>query len=216
MRLLDLGLIDYNKAWDLQKETFESVKTRVLPQTVILCQHYPVITLGRAADRNNVLVDGRRLEAKEIRVYEIERGGDVTYHGPGQLTVYPILDLRNFKRDIHLFLRYLEEMVMELLRDLGINGVRYPGLTGVWIGKRKVASIGISIRNWISSHGLSINVKQADLDNFRLIRPCGMDVEMTSIETELNRDVAIADIKEIIIRKFRAPILVEQDNVSYS
>lgn len=203
IEVFDLGLIDYRTAWDFQKEAFKVVKYENFANTLILCQHFPVITLGRTTDRKNILVDESELSLKKIKVYQIERGGDVTYHGTGQLTVYAIFNLNYLKKDIHFFLRYLEEVTIELLYDLGVKGTRYPGLTGVWVDKQKVASIGIAIRNWITFHGLSINIKKFDLDNFRLIRPCGMDIEMTSLETVLGRDIEIDNLKESLIRKFK-------------
>lgn len=203
IEVFDLGLINYKKAWDFQKEVFKAIRNQNLSQALILCRHLPVITLGRTADRKNILVNGPELSLKEIQIYEIERGGDVTYHGPGQLTVYPIFNLNYFKKDIRLFLRYLEETVIGLLYDLGVKGTRYEGPAGVWVNKQKIASIGIAIRNWITFHGLSLNIKQADLDNFRLIRPCGMDIKMTSLETILGRDIEIDAVKQNLIRKFK-------------
>lgn len=208
--IFDLGLVDFKKAWDFQKQIFLKVKNRDLSSALILCQHNPVITLGRSGKRNNILISEAELKnkGKGIEVYDIERGGDVTYHGPGQLTAYPIFDLRYFNRDIHKFLRYLENAVISLLSDLNINAIKYPGLTGVWVGKQKIASIGIAIKNWITFHGLSINIKKNDLDNFRLIRPCGMDVQMTSLENILCTDIEIEDIKESVIQKFRTKFTV--------
>lgn len=204
--IFDLGLIDFRKAWDFQKEIFLKVRDGYIPSALILCQHNPVITLGRSRKRDNILISEAELKNKGIEVYDIERGGDVTYHGPGQLTVYPIFDLHYFNRDIHKFLRYLEDMVINLLTDFGINAIRYPGLTGVWVGKEKIASIGIAIKNWITFHGLSINIKKNDLDNFRLIRPCGLDTEMISLECLLGREVEVDSIKDKIISKFKGGI----------
>jgi len=202
-KVLDLGLIEFKAAWQIQKEVFKDIKNSRLKSALILCQHYPVITLGRQADKKNILLSENELEAKGIEIYEIERGGDVTYHGPGQITAYPIFNLNYLKKDIHLFLRQLEKVVIDLLSDFGIMGLRYPGLTGVWIGKQKLASIGIAIKNWITFHGLSINIKQGDLDNFRFIRPCGMDIEMTALEKILNANTDINDLKKLLIHKFR-------------
>ncbi len=201
--VFDLGLINYKKAWAFQKEAFKAVRNRNLLHALILCRHYPVITLGRVADRKNILVDESALGLKGIELYEIERGGDVTYHGPGQLTAYPVFNLRFSKKDIHLFLRYLEEVIIELLYDFGIKGTRLQGLTGVWVDNQKIASIGIAIRNWITFHGLSINIKKFDLDNFRLIRPCGMKIEMTSLETVSGKNIEFNAVKENLIRKFK-------------
>lgn len=202
-RVFNLGLIDYKKAWQFQKDLFMSVKTGLFRQALILCRHYPVITLGRLADKRNILIPEYELKKRKIQVYNLERGGDVTYHGPGQLMIYPIFNLNYLQKDIHLFLRQLEEIVISLLSDFEIKARRYPGLTGVWIDRQKIASIGIAIRRWITFHGLSINIKKTDLDNFRLIRPCGMQIEMTSIETILGSNIEFDNIKEKVIRIIR-------------
>lgn len=206
-RIFNLGLVDFKKAWQFQKEIFREIKNNYFNGALILCQHYPVITVGRQGRQENIKVPLPELKNRGILMYEIERGGDVTYHGPGQLIAYPVFNLNYFKKDIHLFLRQLEELVIDLLSDFGINGLRYKGLTGVWIDKQKIASIGIAIRNWITFHGLSINVKKDDLDNFRLIKPCGMDIEMTSLETVSGKDIEIGHLKEVFIHKFQDTFL---------
>ncbi len=203
IEIFDLGLVDFKKAWDFQKEIFKAVKCQNLTSALVLCQHYPVITLGRSRDRKNILIDERELNLRGIQIYEIERGGDVTYHGPGQLTVYPIFNLSYLKKDIHWYLRLLEDIIIACLSDFGIKGERYAGLTGVWVDRQKIASIGIAIKNWITFHGLSVNIKKNDLDIFRLIRPCGMNIEMSSLETVLERNIEIDNIKESLIHKFR-------------
>ncbi len=206
-RIFNFGLVDFKKAWQFQKEIFREIKNNYFNGALILCQHYPVITVGRQGRQENIKVPLPELKNRGILMYEIERGGDVTYHGPGQLIAYPVFNLNYFKKDIHLFLRQLEELVIDLLSDFGINGLRYKGLTGVWIDKQKIASIGIAIRNWITFHGLSINVKKDDLDNFRLIKPCGMDIEMTSLETVSGKDIEIGHLKEVFIHKFQDTFL---------
>lgn len=202
-KTLDLGLVDFQEAGIIQKKKFLDVKSGLIKSVLILCRHRPVITLGRQADEKNILIPRQELKNKGIQVYKIERGGNVTYHGPGQITIYPIFNLSYFKKDIHLFLRCLENVVISLLLDFGIKGDRYPVLTGVWVNKEKVASIGIAIRNWITFHGLSINIKRNDLYNFQLIRPCGMDITITALEKVLERDVEIDTVKEKVIHKFR-------------
>lgn len=201
-KVFDLGLVEYKKAWDFQKEIFSAVKNNRLTRALILCQHYPVITIGRTADRKNILFSEQELSAKGIRTYEIERGGDVTYHGPGQLVVYPIFNLSYFKRDIHLFLRKLEEIAIQILSVFGISGARKTGLSGVWVGESKIASIGIAIKNWITYHGLALNIKSDDLINFSLIRPCGRDIIMTSLESLLKRKIGIERIKEMMVGRW--------------
>jgi lipoate-protein ligase B len=213
IEIIDLGLVEFKKAWDLQKEIFLRVKSQDMPSALVLCRHYPVITLGRIAKKNNILVSQEELEKMNIQTYEIDRGGDITYHGPGQITAYPIFNLCLIKKDIHFFLRFLEEIVLSLLDDLGVKGKRYPGLTGIWVGRQKIASIGIAIKNWISFHGLSINIKKNDLDNFRLVRPCGMDIKMTSLESVLSREINIDTIKLALIHKFKDMLSVKGEAV---
>jgi len=203
IKSFDLGLIDFNKAWGFQKKIFDEVNTGGLKSAFIFCRHYPVITLGRQANKKNILVTEEELENKGIEVQKIERGGDVTYHGPGQLMFYPVLNLHYFKKDIHWFLRKLEDVTLQLLAEFGISGRRIPGATGAWVENKKIASIGITVRKWITFHGLAINIKKDDLDNFSLIRPCGMDIMMTSLESALRREVEIAQIKEILTRRLQ-------------
>jgi lipoate-protein ligase B len=203
-RVFDLGRIDFDKAWHFQKAMLMQVREGILPSALIVCQHNPVITLGRQSDKSNIHVSRQMLEAKGIQVFEVERGGDVTYHGPGQIMAYPIFNLALWEKDIHLFLRQLEQLAIELLSEFGLNAESYFHLTGAWVGRKKIASIGIAIVNWINYHGLSINVKADDLYGFRLIRPCGLDVEMTCLESELNRFVDINQVKSELILKFKS------------
>ncbi len=207
-KLFDLGVVDYKEAWELQKRVFSQIKNNCFNSALILCQHYPVITLGRQAKERNIKVAPIQLKKLGIGMYKIERGGDITYHGPGQLTAYPVLNLGNFKKDIHFFLRQLEEVAIKFLSAFGVKGLRHKGLTGVWIGQQKIASVGIAIRNWITFHGISINIKKGDLNNFNLIRPCGMDIEMTSLETVSGEDIEIGYAKEIFIDKFKKEFLI--------
>jgi len=199
LKIIDLGLIDYKEAWAKQKELFSEVKSGLTQHALLVCQHHPVITYGRNTDRKNILVPDEALNNLGISTYSVERGGDVTYHGPGQLTIYPIFNLDYLKKDIHWFLRYLEELIMQGLDDFGIKGERREGLTGVWVNGRKIASIGIAIRSWITFHGLSINVKRADLANFSLIRPCAMDIIVTSMESENKSAINIEGVKKRFI-----------------
>ncbi len=196
LKIIDLGLINFSDAWVKQKALFQEVKTGSLDKALLICRHYPVITLGRGAKKTNILASEEELKKKGVAVYEVERGGDVTYHGPGQLTVYPVFNLNYLKKDIHWFLRYLEGIIIATLSDFGIPGERQQGLTGVWVRKKKIASIGIAIRNWITFHGLSINIKQEDLANFSLIRPCGMDIIVTSMESENKAIINIEQVKK--------------------
>lgn len=202
-KVFDLGLIDFATGWQFQKDIVAQVRNNRIADALIICRHYPVITLGRLAGLDNILISRPELNERKISVYEIERGGDVTYHGPGQITVYPIFDLNYLVKDIRFFLRQLEAVAIDLLSDFGISGIRYPGSTGVWVEKNKIASIGIAIKSWITYHGLSINIKNEDLANFGLIKPCGMNIKMTSLESVLGRHIEIEDLKASVICKFR-------------
>ncbi len=203
IEVFDLGLTDYSKALSLQREIHLKVKAGALQGALIVCSHYPVITIGRTGKRENFLVSEEELKNRGVGLYQVERGGDITYHGPGQLTAYPVFNLEYLKNDRHLFLRQLEEAILVFLIDIGIGGERRSGLTGVWVRGKKIASIGIAIKNWVTYHGISLNIKSSDLENFRLIRPCGMDIEMTCVEDILGRELEIADLKEGLILAFQ-------------
>lgn len=209
--VIDLGLIDYSKAFCLQKETLLQIRSGLKSSTLILCSHYPVITKGRNALNANLLAGKEELRKRGICVYDVERGGDITYHGPGQLIAYPVFDLNEHRKDIRLFLRNLEESALSFLKKLGIRGERRDGLTGCWIGTQKIASIGISVRNWITFHGLSINIKRNDLENFQLIRPCGLDVKMTCAEEALGKEFDIDTLKETLTESFREVFSVKEE-----
>jgi lipoate-protein ligase B len=198
--IYDLGLVDFKKAWDFQKEVFLKVKQGLKGSTLVLCRHYPVITLGRLAKRENLKISDAELRERGIQIYSVERGGDITYHGPGQQMLYFILNLRHFKNDLHLFLRYLEDTAIDVLSQVGIFSQRISGLSGVWVGNQKISSLGIAVKNWITYHGLAINVRADDLANFALIRPCGLDIKMTSMETVLGKKVSFREVKESLIR----------------
>ncbi len=201
-KIVDLGLVEYSEALQAQEEFFNEIKSGSLKSILVFCRHYPVITYGRGAKSGNLKADEPVLSGRGIKFYPADRGGDVTYHGPGQLVVYPVFNLEFFKKDLHYFLRFLEKTVIAVLAEFGIRGSAQEGLTGVWVEGKKISSIGIKVRNWISYHGLALNVKNGDLDNFSLIRPCGMDIEMTSMETILKKEIYFEDIKKSFIRRF--------------
>lgn len=202
LKVIDLGLADYFQVWDLQKDILAKVINNDLNAALILCRHPPVITSGRKVPAASFKAASSEILAKGIKLYNIERGGDVTYHGPGQLTVYPIINLCYFKKDIHWFLRGLESVVISSLGDFNLRCRRKEGLTGVWLRNKKIASIGIAIRHWVTYHGLSINIKKNDLANFNLIRPCGMDIKVTSLEDALGRDVNMEEVKSRLLDRF--------------
>jgi len=175
--------------WALQKELLAERQAGTIPDTLILVEHPEVITLGRkASSRGNVLDES-------IPIVEIERGGDVTYHGPGQLVGYPIVQLDGEERDLHAYLRKLEQALIDTCADFGIAGTRKAGWTGVWIGEKKVASIGIAVRRWVTLHGFALNVS-TDLSRFAAINPCGLDAAvMTSMSEALGRQITIDEVK---------------------
>jgi len=181
----DLGRVRYGEALDLQRRLAEERIAGNIPDTLLLLEHPPVVTLGRGWKGSSLPLEPDALRRRSIEVHEIERGGDVTYHGPGQLVGYPILDLQRHKPDLHWYLRQLEEVLIAALGDLGILAERNPGFTGVWTRGRKIASIGIHVRQWVTWHGFALNVT-TDLSAFDLIVPCGIpNVVMTSIAKEL-------------------------------
>lgn len=207
LEIIDLGLIDFRRAWYFQREVFKGVKAGIIPSTLVFCQHNPVITLGSQGKREHIKTGLAELELRGIEIYEIERGGDVTYHGPGQIVVYPIFNLRHLKKDVHWFIRKLEDTLVDFLADFGIKGARRFGLTGIWVDDHKIASIGVAIKNWITFHGISINVKKSALNNFKLIKPCGLEVEVTSLENVLGKVISMNQAKKTLLEQFRRNFL---------
>ena len=208
IEIYDLGWIGFKRARQFQKQVFAAVKYGYIEAGLIFCRHFPVITLGKSAKMANIKAEIAELKERGTELFQTDRGGDVTYHGPGQLTVYPILNLNYLKKDIHWYLRQLEGLTINCLCEFGILAHARPGFTGVWVGNKKIASIGIAIRNWITFYGLSINIKDWDLQNYGLIRPCGMDVEMTSMETLLRRSISLEDVKNSLVRKLRDTLAI--------
>lgn len=200
-KTFDLGIIEYTAAQKAQKEIFDEVRSGKIESALIFCRHYPVITLGRHTDQRNILASAEELSARQIKVYRTDRGGAVTYHGPGQLMVYPVFNLNLLKKDLHWYLRKLEDAAINFLAGMNLRAARLPGLTGVWIDKKKIASIGIAVKNWISFHGLSLNCRKTDIESFRLIRPCGMDITMISLEEALGRKIDFTTIKNGLVKE---------------
>lgn len=224
----DWGLIDYKEAWDRQEAIFsETVKQKIelrnmeveaaantghtynscvsveTPNFLVFCEHPHVYTLGKSGKPEHLLLDEQGLKDKKAVYYPINRGGDITYHGPGQIVSYPILDLDNFFTDIHLYLRTLEEAVILTLADYGLTAGRYPGYTGVWFDAdneraRKVCALGVRCSRWVTMHGLAFNVN-TNLDYFKNIVPCGIDdKDVTSMQRELGREIDIIEVKKIL------------------
>lgn len=196
----DLGLIDYEEALKVQKETVEEVINGGSP-TLIFCEHPAVLTLGRLGSMTNILWPLEKLAKKNIKVISIDRGGEVTLHCPGQLVVYPIINLSDYQRDLKKYLSSLEQVVIDLLHDFGIVAKRIDGQRGVWVGKKKIASVGIGVRKWVTYHGIAINVN-TDLSLFSMIKPCGLNVQMTSMAKILGRPLALNEVKAKLFAQF--------------
>ena len=211
VEFIDWGLLDYQKAWDKQEEIFAKTlavkhdnrvnnEQNPTPNYLIFTEHPHVYTLGKSGHLEYLLLDEEGLKEKQATFYKINRGGDITYHGPGQIVGYPILDLDNFFTDIHLYLRTLEEAIILTLAEYSIQAERYPGFTGVWIDAgneraRKICAMGVRASRWVTMHGFAFNVN-ADLDYFGNIIPCGIeDKDVTSIEKELGHKVDIEEVK---------------------
>ena len=181
-----LGMVPYGEALELQRELAKQRISGEIPQDLLLLlEHPPVVTMGRSAKSRNLVASKEFLESRGVELFDVERGGDVTFHGPGQLVGYPIIDLKRHKLDLHWYLRQVEEALIRTLAACSILAERNPGLTGVWTNGRKIASIGVHARDWVTWHGFALNVT-TDLSYFDLIIPCGIDgVAMTSIFREL-------------------------------
>jgi lipoate-protein ligase B len=198
----DLGRRPYGEVLELQRELARERIAGARPDSLLLVEHEPVITLGRASKAAHLLASPDLLAARGVELFEIERGGDVTFHGPGQIVGYPIIDLARHRQDLHWYLRQLEAVLIETIGSFGIRGSRVEKHTGVWVGGRKIASIGVHARNWVTWHGFALNVS-TDLSWFDLIVPCGIpDVRVTSMSAELGREVAIDEVLPVIIATF--------------
>jgi lipoate-protein ligase B len=198
----DLGLIDYKEAWDLQKYIFNLRYQGKIPDVFLLLEHPNTYTLGKVADKKNLIGSENYLNENNISVYDIDRGGDITFHGPGQIVGYPIINLNDWEKDTHKYLRALEELIIKTCSKYGINSERNTKYTGVWIENRKIAAIGIKISRWITMHGFAFNVN-TDLSLFTGIIPCGItDKEVTSLQKELSRPVPVQEVKKLLLENF--------------
>ena len=198
------GRIRYDAGLELQAQLVADRQAGRIPDTLLLLEHDPVFTLGRNAHRDNVLLSEETLRARGFEVFEAGRGGDVTYHGPGQVVGYPILHVPPDRRDVHRYVRDLEEVMIRTCRDYGIEAGRASGLTGTWVGLEKIGAIGVRIARWVTSHGFAFNVSP-DLEPFRLIVPCGIaDRGVTSLERLLGRAVALDGVMDRLALHFAA------------
>ena len=195
----DLGRLDYRAAWDVQLGTHAAVAEGRAAPTLLLGEHPPVITFGRKGGRANLLADPAALEARGFSLYDVERGGDVTYHGPGQLVGYPILPIG---RAVRSYLRNLEAVMVQVLAEYGLSGEGSPGYAGVWVGDEKVVAIGVAIKRNVSFHGFAMNVS-TDLSHFSYIVPCGIrDKGVTSLSQLLGRPVTLGEVKPKLLKAF--------------
>ena len=198
MNILDLGRMSYNSAWDIQKEYHKKVVSGKEPDTLIIVEHEPEYTLGKNANDNHLLQSA----SEEIKVYRIERGGDITFHGPGQIVVYPILDLNRYIKSVSWYMRTLEKIIIDTLSDFKIKAELKDGLTGVWVGDEKIGAQGVRISRWVTMHGLALNVN-TDLRYFDGIIPCGIfDYGVTSMEKLTGSKQDINKVKNTIIKYF--------------
>ena len=196
--IIDLGLMDYGKAWGLQHDFWSRRVEGEWPDLLLFLEHPHVITLGRRGNRSHLLVSPDVLEAMKIPVFHVERGGDVTYHGPGQMIVYPILDLKENGYHLIRYVDQLEEVIIQTLKDFDIEGTRDLSNRGVWVNGEKIASLGVAIKRWVSFHGVALNYK-TDLKYFELINPCGLKgKKMTSMTENLRRDISRGELVERI------------------
>ena len=221
----DLGKMDYKECWDFQEELFAEIlavkssnkkedKTTETKNHLIFCEHPHVYTLGKSGDEKNLLVNEDYLKSRGATFYKINRGGDITYHGPGQLVGYPIIDLDNFFTDIHKYLRFLEEAVILTLKEYGLESERSPGGTGVWFDvatpkARKICALGVKSSRWVTMHGFAFNIN-SDLSYFGNIIPCGItDKSVTSLQKELGKEIDMQEVKNIV--KFHLIELFEME-----
>ncbi|MFZ2324029.1 MAG: lipoyl(octanoyl) transferase LipB [Ignavibacteriaceae bacterium] len=199
----DLEKIDYKEAWNLQKAIHQLRVENKIDDVLFLLEHPHTYTLGKTAHKENLVGDEKYLKDNNISVYDIDRGGDITYHGPGQIVGYPIINLSNWFQDTHKYLRAIEEVIINVCDNYGLSGGRIKNLTGVWIDDRKICAIGIKVSRWITMHGFAFNVN-TDLNLFNGIIPCGIsDKAVTSLNKEMKKEVVLLnDVKEKIIYSF--------------
>jgi len=204
--LINLGRIAYLPACELQHRAVEARKSRAIPDALLLCEHFPVITLGRNGKLENLRASDRVLRQMNVEFHPTDRGGDITYHGPGQIVGYPILDLSEHRRDVRWYVQQLEETMIRATREFGIEARRIEGLHGIWIdtpaGAEKLAALGVHLSRWVTSHGFAYNVS-TDLRQFDLIVPCGItDKRATSLERALGRSVDSSEVAALLVKHF--------------
>jgi lipoyl(octanoyl) transferase len=216
--IVDQGLFPYGPACELQRQLVTARKARAIPDVLLVCEHPQVITLGRNGTRDNLRVSGELLRQKNVEFHSSDRGGDITYHGPGQVVGYPILDLTEHQRDIGWYVAHLEEVMIRATADFGLVAKRVAGQHGAWLatprGDEKLGALGVHLSRWVTSHGFAYNVS-TDLGGFDLIVPCGIRGKgVTSLERALGQPVAIAEASDRIVRRFAEVFGFEMKNVA--
>ena len=197
-----LGTTSYNPTWDLQRKILDLRVAGKLDDVLLLNEHHHVYTLGKSSDENHLLAESEEMRAKGVEVFHIDRGGDVTYHGPGQIVGYPILDLHHHSLDLHKYLRDLEEVIIRTLAEYGIEGKHDSSYTGVWVGSDKIAAIGVKVSRWVTMHGFAFNIN-TDLSYFDRIIPCGIFHRgVTSLRHLLGKQVPIDEVEKKLVRHF--------------
>lgn len=201
-RVIDVGILEFARCWELQRTLFDQRLRKEIPDTLLLVQHPHTYTIGKTGSQSHLLLNQKALDDRKIALFEIDRGGDITYHGPGQIVGYPILDLNDGYRDVHRYLRDLEETIIRTLSDFGVAAGRQDGLTGVWIEDRKICAIGVKVTRWITMHGFAFNVNP-DLSFFGDIVPCGItDKSVTSLAKETGQPTSTERVVERLLLHF--------------
>jgi lipoyl(octanoyl) transferase len=213
MPYVDIGLMDYSTAFDLQLKIFDIVRQEDMPGCILLLEHKPVITIGNSQSRKNIISNDDNLKSQGIELIQSNRGGDVTFHGPGQLVCYPIINLTKFDRDLTSFVYNLEQVIINVLNEYKIKGTRIDKLRGVFVGTNKIASIGIHVKKWITLHGFSLNVS-VDLGYYKNIIACGLsDHEQISLEKLLDKKIPLSFVKELVVKSFASVFNVQMQRL---
>ncbi len=213
--LIDIGITEYAAAWDLQKALHHERVSLSIPDTVLFTEHFNTYTIGKSGGDDHLLATEEELRDGNVSVFKIDRGGDITYHGPGQIVCYPIIDLNNYYLDIHRYMRDLEEVVIRTLDQFGIKAHREPEYTGVWVDSEKICAIGVKVSRWVTMHGFAFNVN-TDLSYFGRIIPCGIFHKgVTSLSQLLERTIDISEVKKVVAEKFAEVFQTEIESASF-
>ncbi len=213
--LTDIGTSEYSLAWELQKILHQKRVEGKIPDTILFTEHYNTYTIGKSGGDDHLLATEDELLKGNVSVFKTDRGGDITYHGPGQIVCYPIIDLNNYYQDVHRYLRELEEVVIRTLAYYKIEGHREPEYTGVWVGSEKICAIGVKVSRWVTMHGFAFNVN-TDLSYFGRIIPCGIFHKgVTSLSELLGRTADLSEVKNVVAEKFTGVFQTEIDPVTY-